>query len=345
MADSKTNTDHQDGSEPLLSVEDLAVSFSTPTQELMVVDGLHFKINSGETLGLVGESGSGKSVTSLALMRLLPYPYGKISRGQVVFQNQDLTALSDKSMYNIRGNQISMIFQEPMTALNPVHRIGKQLAEVFSLHRPELSRRKASEECLQLLKKVGIPSAEQRLEEYPHQLSGGMKQRIMIAMALACQPKLLIADEPTTALDVTTQAQILELMRNMQQEFGMSILFITHDLGVVAQMCDHISVMYAGKILENADVFTLFKDPKHPYTKGLLNSIPTLTTPPKTSLKTIEGVPPQLHELPSGCRFYDRCDHSAEQCLQSSPTLEPINSQSSASVHEVSCFRWRELPA
>ena len=329
----------------LLQVSGLEVSIHTGAQHLTVVDDVSFNIEAGKTLGLVGESGSGKSVTALSLMRLLPYPHGRITKGSIFLDGLNIPEASLKELYHLRGNSVSMIFQEPMTALNPVHRIGKQLAEMFELHRPDISRRDVQKACCDLLSHVGIPSPDQRINEYPHQLSGGMKQRVMIAMALACRPKLLIADEPTTALDVTTQAQILELMRDMQKDLGMAILFITHDLGVVAQMCDDVAVMYAGKIMESAPIMPAFKTPKHPYTQGLLNSIPSLNLTPKTLLQTIEGAPPNLAHLPSGCRFYDRCIHSKKACQEKPPTLETVSEGKFENVrtHEVRCIQWQEI--
>ena len=264
----------------VLEVNNLKTSFQTDSGEVTAVDGISFKLERGKTLGLVGESGCGKSVTSLSVMRLLPKPAGRISDGQVLLEIEgekvDISRLAPSELKNVRGKRIAMIFQEPMTALNPVQRIGKQLAETFELHFPEYDRDRVRKECIQLLEKVGISSPEQRLNEYPHQLSGGMRQRVMIAIALACKPDILIADEPTTALDVTVQAQILSLMKKLQQEIGMSIIFITHDLGVVAEICDDIVVMYAGRIVEKGPAKQLLRSPAHPYTRGLLSSIPTL---------------------------------------------------------------------
>ena len=263
----------------VLEVNNLKTSFQTDSGEVTAVDGISFKLERGKTLGLVGESGCGKSVTSLSVMRLLPKPAGRISDGQVLLEIEgekvDISRLAPSELKNVRGKRIAMIFQEPMTALNPVQRIGKQLAETFELHFPEYDRDRVRKECIQLLEKVGISSPEQRLNEYPHQLSGGMRQRVMIAIALACKPDILIADEPTTALDVTVQAQILSLMKKLQQEIGMSIIFITHDLGVVAEICDDIVVMYAGRIVEKGPAKQLLRSPAHPYTRGLLSSIPT----------------------------------------------------------------------
>ena len=294
---------------------------------------MSFKVKKAQTLGIVGESGCGKSVTALSVMRLLPKPTGIIERGQILFQNTDIIRLTAQRMHEIRGNHISMIFQEPMTALNPVHKIGNQLGEVFQLHRKEMGREEIREESLERLRKVGIPDAEERMEEYPHQISGGMRQRVMIAIALAARPDILIADEPTTALDVTIQAQILELMQALQQETGMSIIFITHDLGVIAEMCDDVLVMYAGKIAETAPVEELFKNPKHPYTQGLLESIPRLETPRKSRLNIIEGMVPSLFELPRGCRFQNRCPRAMEICETAPPPLTCVDEN-----HFASCY-------
>ena len=269
----------------VLEVKDLEVTFDTDSGEVQVLHGVSFKVKKGKTLGLVGESGCGKSVTSMSIMGLLPKPYGQVVGGEILYNNQNLVTLPPDSMYEMRGNSISIIFQDPMTALNPVHSIGKQLMEVLSLHRPELKKADRREYAIKMLEKVKIPMPEKRIDEYPHNLSGGMRQRVMIAMALACKPDVLICDEPTTALDVTVQASILELMRELQQETGMAMLFITHDLGVVAEVCDDVAVMYGGRIVEYADVFDLFDYPKHPYTKRLLGLMPSLDHPPKQQIE------------------------------------------------------------
>ena len=269
----------------VLEVKDLEVSFETDLGLIQVLHGVSFQVKRGKTLGLVGESGCGKSVTSMSIMGLLPKPYGRVTGGQVLYNNQDLVTLPAESMYEMRGNAISIIFQDPMTALNPVHSVGKQLTEVLALHRPELKKADRRRYALEMLEKVKIPMPEKRIDEYPHNLSGGMRQRVMIAMALACKPDVLICDEPTTALDVTVQASILELMRELQQETGMAMLFITHDLGVVAEVCDDVAVMYGGRIVEYADVFELFDYPKHPYTKRLLGLMPSLDHPPKQQIE------------------------------------------------------------
>ena len=269
----------------VLEVKDLEVTFDTDSEVVQVLHGVSFKVKKGKTLGLVGESGCGKSVTSMSIMGLLPKPYGQIVGGEILYNNQDLVTLPPDSMYEVRGNSISIIFQDPMTALNPVHSIGKQLMEVLALHRPELKKADRRQYAIKMLEKVKIPMPEKRIDEYPHNLSGGMRQRVMIAMALACKPDVLICDEPTTALDVTVQASILELMRDLQQETGMAMLFITHDLGVVAEVCDDVAVMYGGRIVEYADVFELFDYPKHPYTKRLLGLMPSLDHPPKQQIE------------------------------------------------------------
>ena len=305
----------------LLEVRGLRAGFDTDTGYVEVLDGVSFELASGETLGLVGESGCGKSVSALSIMNLLPKPAGKITAGSIEFHNRDLVVLPQEEMHDVRGNRISMIFQEPMTALNPVHRIGNQIVEAVKLHEPDLPRTNARQRALEMLERVGIPAPDQRLKEYPHQLSGGMRQRVMIAMALAMQPDLLIADEPTTALDVTIQAQILDLLREMQRESGMAILFITHDLGVIAELCDRVTVMYAGCVVEQANVSQLFSSPRHPYTQGLLRSIPILDGIPKQPLATIPGVVPALIDMPDGCRFRNRCPNAEKDCELESPEL------------------------
>lgn len=272
---------------------------------MRAVDGISFDVPQGRTVGLVGESGCGKSVTAFSITRLLPQPSGQIEAGSVVFKGEDLVAKPITEMAKLRGADISMIFQEPMAALNPVHTIGRQLTEIYALHKV-CSAQQSLERAVTMLKKVGIPSPEIRLTEYPHQLSGGMRQRVMIAMALALEPTLLVADEPTTALDVTVQAQILDLMREMQAALGMGILLITHDLGVIAEMCEEVVVMYAGRVVERAPAKALFANPRHAYTRGLLSSIPLLSGTPKTHLRTIEGSVPSLKEMPAGCRFCAR---------------------------------------
>ncbi|GAB1258793.1 ABC transporter ATP-binding protein [Aurantivibrio plasticivorans] len=324
----------------ILSVKDLVVSFETEDGKVEVLNRIGFTLNRGESLGLVGESGCGKSVAAFSILRLLPQPSGNIDDGVIDYDGKNLLSLPIEEMHNIRGRKIAMIFQEPMTALNPVHRIGKQIGEVYRLHFPEMSEEDIKQASIDILKKVAIPAPEKRLNEYPHQLSGGMRQRAMIAMALACKPDILIADEPTTALDVTTQNQILKLIQDLQQEIGMSVLFITHDLGVIAETCDRVIVMYAGCIVEEAPVRDLFKAPKHPYTRGLLNSIPILETESKSELQTIPGMVPSLRDLPSGCRFRTRCEFATSACSETEPQIEAINDDPS---HRVACHRWREL--
>jgi oligopeptide/dipeptide ABC transporter ATP-binding protein len=289
----------------LLEVVKLITSFETDRGMLRAVDQVSFRVPRGKTVGIVGESGCGKSVTAMSIVRLLPQPSGRILGGQVIFKGRDLVRASDDEMRQLRGGEIGVIFQEPMTALNPVHRVGRQLAEVFRIHQ-KISRRDAWDASIEMLRRVRIPDPERRMMDYPHQLSGGMRQRIVIALALACKPSLVIADEPTTALDVTVQAQILDLMKSLQEEMGMSIILITHDLGVVAETCDEVVVMYAGRVVERAAVGPLFANPRHAYTQGLLRSIPTLETPAKSVLSTIPGMVAALSEHTHGCRFCQR---------------------------------------
>jgi len=291
----------------LLEVKDLSSSFDTEEGELIAVDDVDFEVDRGRTLGIVGESGCGKSVSALSIIRLLPQPMGHVRRGEVWFDGRDLQKVDRDEMHDIRGNDIGMIFQEPMTALNPVHTIGRQLTEAVHLHQ-DVSSENALSQAVEMLGRVGIPSPEVRVGEYPHQLSGGMRQRVMIAMALINKPKLLIADEPTTALDVTVQAQILALIDELRQEMGMAVILITHDLGVIAENCDDVVVMYGGRVVEWAPVKELFANPRHAYTKGLLASIPSLDRPRKTILPTIPGNVPPLSEMPSGCRFSTRAE-------------------------------------
>lgn len=304
---------------PLLDVCDLAVVFATDQGVARAVDYVSFSIEAGTTLALVGESGCGKSVTALALLRLVPSPPGRIVAGEVHFDGRSLLALPESAMRTIRGNDISMIFQEPMTSLNPVFRIGDQIVAVLRLHRT-LSKNQARDAAVELLNRVGIPEAARRLDEYPHQMSGGMLQRIMIAMALACNPKLLIADEPTTALDVTIQAQILALLGELRDQSGLATLLITHDLAVVAEAADRVAVMYAGKIVEMASVADLFAEPAHPYTRGLFASLPGVNQPGRR-LKTIEGTVPPITDFPAGCRFHPRCPHAMRICHEQEPPL------------------------
>ena len=315
----------------LLSVRGLTTEFLTEAGSVRAVDNISFSIPRGGTVGLVGESGCGKSVTSLSIMRLVASP-GRIASGQILLDGTDLVQVSEKDMRNFRGNRISMIFQEPMTSLNPVFTIGDQVGEVFKIHQGSGSL-EAREKAIEMLRVVRIPAPESRVDEYPHQLSGGMRQRVMIAMALACRPELLIADEPTTALDVTIQAQILELMSSLQRDLGTSILLITHDLGVVAEVCESVVVMYAGRIVEKAPVAEVFSGARHPYTRGLLNSIPRLGRKVRR-LPTIEGSVPAPGNYPKGCRFQDRCPLVVQQCREVEPELTTVSAR-----HEVACWR------
>jgi oligopeptide transport system ATP-binding protein len=309
-------------SEPLLEVQDLKAVFPTRDGVVKAVDGVSFRLDPGETLGIVGESGSGKSVTALSVMRLLQRP-GKIVGGQVMFKGRDLIKISEKEMQEIRGQEIAMIFQDPMTSMNPVFRTGWQVAEPVRLHQ-NLHKAQAMGVAVSMLGKVGIPSPESRVRDYPHQFSGGMRQRAMIAMGLTTMPKVLIADEPTTALDVTIQAQILELLRNVNQEFGTATILITHNLGVVAGMCERVMVMYAGRIVESGPTVDVFAHPKHPYTWSLLRSIPRLDAERHEPLKPIEGLPPDLMALPPGCAFHPRCSFKVERCLRDVPALNRV---------------------
>ena len=304
---------------PTLHVENLTTAFETESGRVRAVERVSFTLRPGTILGLVGESGCGKSVTALSIMRLLPRPAGVIEHGAVRLGEMDLMKLSPTAMQQVRGGRIAMIFQEPMTALNPVHRIGRQLMEVLELHRPDIVPDRRVNEAATLLAHVGIPEARWRLDEYPHQISGGMRQRVMIAMALAGRPDVLIADEPTTALDVTIQAQILRLILDLQKETGMAVLFITHALGVIAQICQAVAVMYAGQVVEYAPVHTLFENPGHPYTKGLLASIPRLSSDHKQPLPIIRGSVPSLAQLPEGCRFQNRCPQVMDRCREAMP--------------------------
>ena len=325
---------------PLLQVDGLRTEFSTDQGPVTSVDGVSFSLAPGETLCLVGESGSGKSVSALSIMGLLARN-GRITAGSVLFEGQDLVGLPDQELRRIRGHAIAMIFQEPMTSLNPVLTIGDQLAETMILHLG-LTKAQARQRAIELLEKVGIPRAKDVVDDHPHRLSGGMRQRVMIAMALSCQPKLIIADEPTTALDVTIQAQILRLMRELSAETGTAMIFITHDLGVVAEMADRVAVMYAGQVVEETDVYTLFDDPKHPYSSALLRSIPHITTPAGDRLNPISGSVPNLLHMPTGCRFHDRCLQAMDRCATEPPELLPVAGQ-----HSVRCWLYdeSEVPA
>jgi len=325
-------------SEALLEVENLQTHFHTDDGVVRAVDGVSFRLEAGRTLAVVGESGSGKSVTSLSILRLIAEPPGRIAGGRIRFRGRDLLQLAPGEIRSIRGREISMIFQEPMTSLNPVYTCGEQILEAIVLHE-QVSRGEARGRAIEMLKLVGIPSPEQRVDEYPHQMSGGMRQRVMIAMALACRPAILIADEPTTALDVTIQAQILELLRRLQSELGMAVLLITHDLGVVAETADHVAVMYAGQVVEACAVRDAFERTRHPYTLGLLHSLPKLGETRET-LRVIPGTVPNPVAFPAGCRFHPRCPAAIDRCRTDAPPLEEIEPG-----HSVRCWRAAEIAA
>ena len=323
--------------QPLLQVRDLQVQFNTENGIVRAVNGISFDLAAGETLGIVGESGSGKSVANLALLGLIPQPPGEIVGGRAELRGQDLLTKSHRELTAIRGNDIAMIFQDPMTALNPFLTIADQLTEATRLHLG-LSPKDALDHAIEMLQRVGIPAAKQRVFEYPHQFSGGMRQRVMIAMALSCQPDVLIADEPTTALDVTIQAQILDLMKDLQQKDGTAIILITHDLGVVASACHRVLVMYGGRIVEQADVDSLFSRPQHPYTHGLLRSAPRWDDTRQQELVAIEGQPPDMAQLPAGCAFEPRCPHRLDRCQNELPALLPVAGQDSSEDCAAACF-------
>lgn len=308
--------------EPLLAIRDLKTYFISKGSEVRAVDGIDIDVEKGQIVCIVGESGCGKSMTSLSIMRLVPKPFGKIVDGEMLFNGKDLTKLTEREMSDVRGNDISMIFQEPMTALNPVTTIGSQIAEVLIRHRG-LNKRQALDRAVEMLQFVGVPRAKEIVHEYPHQLSGGLRQRVMIAMAMVCEPKLLIADEPTTALDVTIQAQVLELMKKMRRETGTAIILITHDLGVVADMADHVVVMYAGQVVESVNADTIFESPLHPYTKALMDSIPSIEEE-KESLYSIPGTVPSAANFPKGCRFAERCPIAEASCFEKMPELREL---------------------
>jgi oligopeptide transport system ATP-binding protein len=316
----------------LLEVNGLKTQFFTQDGVVQAVNGISFHLEEGETLGIVGESGCGKSVSVLSVMRLIPQPPGRIVEGEVLFEGRDLLGVSDEEIREVRGNKIAMIFQDPMTSLNPVLTIGRQVGEALQLHLG-MSREEARQRSAELLSMVGIPQADARLDDYPHQFSGGMRQRAMIAMALACNPQLLIADEPTTALDVTIQAQIVELVKRLRDEIGMAIIWITHDLGVVAGLADRMMVMYAGFAVEEADVKEVYGNPRHPYTLGLLGSLPRLDEIREDRLTSIEGLPPDLIDLPEGCPFAARCVYALEKCREVRPELEPVGPR-----HRIACW-------
>ena len=305
----------------LLEIKDLSVAFGTGKESVQIIEDLNFTLDKGETLGIVGESGSGKSVTSLAVMRLLPAQTSKVT-GKVLFDGTNLLQLGARDMQQVRGNQMAMIFQEPMTSLNPIQTCGQQIMEPLFLH-SSLSKKEAKERALELLRLCGIPDEEQRFHEYPHQMSGGMRQRVMIAIALACNPRLLIADEPTTALDVTIQAQILDLMKDIKRKTDMSVIMITHDLGIVADFCDRVLIFYCGQIVEGGTVKEIFEDPKHPYTRGLLKAIPRVEEE-TDRLQAIEGMVPDADDMPKGCRFHPRCPHAFDLCREAPPCLQAL---------------------
>ena len=306
--------------ETILEIKDLCVEFQTVEGTVHAVDHLNYTLHKGEKLGIVGESGSGKSVSSLGMMQLIPNPPGRITGGEILYHGKDLVKASEKEMQKIRGNEISMIFQEPMTSLNPIIKCGKQIAESLRLHRG-MKKKEAMEEAVRMMRAVGIANPEVRAHEYPHQMSGGMRQRVMIAMALACQPQILIADEPTTALDVTIQADIIDLLKDIQKEFGMAVIMITHDLGIVANIAKKIIVMYAGKVVETGSSQDIFYRPRHPYTKALLRAVPRLDTEEEQSLESIEGTPPNMIDPPAGCAFSTRCAQCMRICQKSEPPM------------------------
>jgi len=324
--------------EELLKIKDLTTRFYTEDGVVYAVNGVSYTLEEGEVLGVVGESGCGKSVHALSIMGLIPSPPGKIENGEVLYDGRDLLKASQTELRDIRGSQIAMVFQDPMTSLNPVYTIGFQITEALSIHKG-MGNKEAREVAGNLLVQVGIPGAHSRLDDYPHQFSGGMRQRAMIAMALSCDPKLLIADEPTTALDVTIQAQIVDLVKHLQQELGMAVMWITHDLGIVAEIAQNINVMYAGYIVERGSARDIFKRTRHPYTLGLLSSLPRLDEAPGTELLAIPGLPPDLLSLPKGCPFVYRCMYAVDRCLEEMPPLE----QADGIDHTVACWRWEEI--
>jgi oligopeptide transport system ATP-binding protein len=322
----------------LLEIKNLTTRFYTEEGVVHAVNGISYAMKEGETLGVVGESGCGKSVHALSILRLIPNPPGKIEQGEVWFRDRDLLKLSENDMRLLRGGEIAMVFQDPMTSLNPVFTIGDQITEAIKLHKGA-DDSEATERATELLDLVGIPEARNRLDDYPHQFSGGMRQRAMLAMALSCDPQLLIADEPTTALDVTIQAQIVHLVRRLQEMLRMAVMWITHDLGLVAELAETINVMYAGHIVERGNVSDIYKRPKHPYTIGLLGSLPRLDEAPGTKLISIPGQPPNLIDLQPGCPFAERCTYRVDQCVSETPTLSPTDTID----HIVACFRWEEV--
>jgi oligopeptide transport system ATP-binding protein len=322
----------------ILEIKNLKTRFYTDEGIVHAVNGVSYGLQEGEILGVVGESGCGKSVHALSILRLIPDPPGKIDSGEIWFDGRNLLALSEHEMRHVRGKQIAMVFQDPMTSLNPVFTVGFQIIEALTYHQG-MDQHKARNRAIELLGMVGIPEASQRVDDYPHQFSGGMRQRAMLAMALSCIPKMLIADEPTTALDVTIQAQIVDLVKRLQRELGMAVMWITHDLGVVAELAHRVNVMYAGYIIERGKVKDIFKRPRHPYTQGLLGSLPRLDEAPGTKLVSIPGLPPDLIALPKGCPFAARCIYVQERCRQENPTLEEAGEME----HSVACWRWEEI--
>lgn len=320
----------------ILQVKGLQTTFFTDSGEIPAVDHIDFHVKEGEVLGIVGESGCGKSVTSLSIMGLVPNPPGKIIGGEILYGDSDLLKLSEKQMRHIRGNEIAMIFQEPMTSLNPLFTIGNQMLEAIRIHEKGWSKKKAAERAVEMLKLVGLPRADDLMKEYPHQLSGGMRQRVMIAMALVCNPKVLIADEPTTALDVTIQAQILKLMKELNTRLNTAVMLITHDLGVVAETCERVIVMYAGQIIEEAPAHVIFNNPEHPYTKGLIQSVPDMRYK-KDRLYSIQGNVPRPGTIKQGCRFASRCEFAFDRCLQENPEL-----YETSDVHKTRCFLYNK---
>ena len=323
--------------EPLLQIKNLRTHFFTEEGVVRAVNGVSYDVYPGEILGLVGESGCGKSVSALSVLRLIPNPPGKIVEGEIMFEGEDILKMDEEEVRHIRGNTIGMIFQEPMTSLNPVLTVGRQLTETLELHL-KMDRRAATQRAIELLEMVGIPEAKSRISDYPHQFSGGMRQRVMIAMALSCNPKLLLADEPTTALDVTIQAQILELLTRLTRELGTAVIIITHNLGVVARYADRVNVMYAGRVIETASAIDLYHKPHHPYTLGLLKSVPRLDVARKEKLDPIEGMPPDLIHMDEGCPFRPRCRFAVERCKEENPPLLGVGDE-----HSAACWEWETV--
>lgn len=329
---------------PLLQVQDLTVRFHTKDGVVQAVTGVSYTMEQGDILGLVGESGSGKSVSSMAMLRLIPEPPGRIEGGRVLFEGRDLLQIPRHQMHTVRGHEIGVIFQDPMTSLNPVMPIGRQISEALEVNLG-MDRRAAEQETIQVLERVGIPQAAQRIGDYPHQFSGGMRQRVMIAMAISCRPKLLIADEPTTALDVTIQAQIVDLVKRLQEELGMAVIWITHDLGVIARLAKRVNVMYAGTLVETAPIKTLFSNPAHPYTLGLLGSLPSLDTTAEQDLAYIEGAPPDMINLPPGCPFWPRCGFRTRICTEQIPELFDAGDRHQSACWHIDAVQAADAPS